>query len=348
MRALTVEPGVKGSAALEDVPDTSAADGDYLVESLQVGLCGTDAEIVGGAYGEAPPGERRLVLGHEAVGRVVRAPDGAPLSSGDLVVPVVRRPDPEPCASCAQGEWDMCLNGRYTEHGITRLHGFARDSYALDPRFAVAVPASLGELAVLVEPASVVAKAWEQVERIASRSTRRPRTAAVVGAGPIGLLATLMGVQRGLEVHTVDLVTDGPKPRLVSSLGATYHHDGLATACDAPDVIIECTGVGAVVLDAVETVGPSGIVCLAGLSSGARKVELSMAELNRQMVLENVVVFGTVNANLRHYRLAVEALDSAGRDWLEGLVTRRVPVERWQDALDKRADDVKVVLDLRA
>jgi threonine dehydrogenase-like Zn-dependent dehydrogenase len=359
VRALTVEPGVPDSVRLDDLADDggdggvelAAGDGAYEVETLLVGVCGTDREIVAGAYGTAPEGSSRLVLGHEAVGRVTRAPDGAPLAAGDLVVPIVRRPDPVPCGSCAVGEWDMCRNGLYTEHGITGAHGFARERLGLEPGFAVAVPASLGDLAVLVEPASVVGKGWEQIERIGARAHWEPQRVLVTGAGPIGLLAALMARQRGLETYVLDRITDGPKPDLVADLGATYRTGSVQDACPPPDIVLECTGVGSLVLEVMEHTAPAGIVCLAGISSGHRSIELAAAELNRRMVLENDVVFGTVNANRRHYELAVESLAAADRSWLERLVTRRVPLDAWPHAFSSDRDgtaDVKTVLDVAA
>lgn len=346
IRALTVEPGVAGSARLEPLPEQPADPSHYTVEPLLVGVCGTDGEIVDGSYGTAPPGATRLVLGHEAVGRITAAPSGAPLAVGDLVVPIVRRPDPVPCPSCAAGEWDMCQNGRYREHGIKEADGFTRERFALDPAFAVAVPDTLGELAVLVEPASVVAKAWEQIERIGARAHWEPGRVLVTGAGPVGLLAALLARQRGLETHVLDRVTDGPKPALVADLGATYHTGDVGDACPEPDIVVECTGVGSVVLDALEQTSPMGIVCLAGISSGARTFELDAAALNRRLVLENDVVFGTVNANRRHYEIAVQALADAHPAWLRRLITRRVPLANWNDALVKQPDDVKTVIEL--
>jgi threonine dehydrogenase-like Zn-dependent dehydrogenase len=344
VRALTVEPGVAGSARIDDLAEPTAAAGDLLVETQLVGMCGTDAEIVAGHYGESRPGERRLVLGHEAVGRVVTTPTGTGFAEGDLVVPIVRRPDPVPCPSCAAGEWDMCQNGRYTEHGIKGADGFARQRFALDPAFAVAVPPALGDRAVLTEPASVVAKAWEQIERIGARAAWDARTVLVTGAGPIGLLAALLARQRGYGTFVLDRVDGGPKPDLVAALGATYVTGPLHEACPCPDVVVECTGVGAVVLDAIEHTSPTGIVCLAGLSSGSRRIDVDAGALNRSIVLENDVVFGTVNANRRHYEAAVAALASADPAWLDALMTRRVRFDSWADALTKQPDDVKVVL----
>jgi glucose 1-dehydrogenase len=345
-RALTVQPGVADSARVDEIDPPAPSPSDYLVETLLVGVCGTDAEIVSGAYGTAPSGDERLVLGHEALGRVVSAPEGAGLAVGQLVVPIVRRPDPVPCVNCAAGEWDMCRNGQYTEHGIKGAHGFARTRFAVEPSFTVAVPDALGDLAVLVEPASVVAKAWDHIGRLAQRARSKPRTALITGAGPVGLLAALLAAQLDLDVHVLDRHTDGPKPGLVADLGAAYHTGAVRDTCPEPDVIVECTGVGQLVLDAIEHTAPNGIVCLAGLSSGARTVDIDGAAVNRRLVLENDVVFGTVNANRRHYESAVAALAAADPAWLARLITRREPLPAWRAALEKRSDDVKVVIDM--
>jgi threonine dehydrogenase-like Zn-dependent dehydrogenase len=346
MRALTVRPGVAGSARLDDVPEPPEAEGPVLVEVLAIGVCGTDAEIIAGKYGEAPPGAQRLILGHESLGRVVEAPEGSGLAKGDLVAGIVRRPDPVPCPNCAVGEWDMCRNGLYTEHGIKRLDGFARERYRSEPHRLVKIDPKLGHLGVLMEPASILAKAWEHIERIGRRAAWSPRKVLVTGAGPIGLLAALMGVQRGLEVHVLDRVTDGPKPGLVRDLGASYHTGTVQEACPGADIVIECTGVSRLVFDAMEATGANGIVCLTGVSSGGRDLTIDLGKLNRAMVLENDVVFGSVNANRRHYEAAAEALAKADHDWLARLITRRVPLDHWQDALNRRPDDVKPVLKL--
>jgi glucose 1-dehydrogenase len=346
MQAITVRPGQAGSARLEEVAEPPGQDGGLLVQTLAVGVCGTDLEISQGEYGWAPPGRDRLVLGHESLGRVLEAPAGSDLRPGDLVVGIVRRPDPEPCASCAVGEWDMCRNGRYTEHGIKQLDGFMRERYRVDPGSAVKVDPALERTGVLLEPTSVVAKAWEHIERIAARAVWRPRIVLVTGAGPIGLLAALLGVQRGLEVHVLDRVTSGPKPGLVADLGATYHTGTVADAVTHADIVLECTGVGELVLDSMDKAAPDGIVCLTGVSSPGRTITIDANALNRELVLENELVFGTVNANRRHYQAAAEALAKADRSWLERIITRRVPRGRWSDALQRQPDDVKAVIDL--
>jgi len=346
MQAITVTPLQAGSVRLDDLPEPSPEEGELLVQTLTVGVCGTDLEISQGEYGWAPPGRERLVLGHESLGRVLDAPAGSDLAAGDLVVAIVRQPDPEPCVSCAAGEWDMCRNGRYTEHGIKELDGFMRERYRIDPGYAVKLDPALERTGMLLEPTSVVAKAWEHIERIAARAVWSPRVVLVTGAGPIGLLAALLGVQRGLEVHVLDRVTSGPKPGLVAHLGATYHTGTLADAVGHADVVVECTGVGELVLDAIDKTGPDGIVCLTGVSSAGRTLTIDPGALNRELVLENELVFGTVNANRRHYQAAAASLAKADQSWLERLISRRVPLDRWSDALQRRPDDVKAVIDL--
>jgi threonine dehydrogenase-like Zn-dependent dehydrogenase len=348
MKAVTVVPLQQGSAALSDVPEPPDSDGPVLVETLAVGVCGTDIEIVTGQYGWAPPGKERLVLGHESLGRVLEAPAGGALAKGDLVVGIVRRPDPVPCPNCAVLEWDFCRNGLYTERGIKEHDGYCSERYRITPDFAVKVDSKLGVLGVLLEPTSVVAKAWEEVERVGSRAHWEPKTVLVTGAGPIGLLAALMGVQRGLDVHVIDQVTEGVKPELVGDLGASYHTGSIAEACPDPDVIIECTGVPSLVFDAMSTVGNGGVVCLTGVSSGGHSISVDEGLLNRNMVLDNVAVVGSVNANRRHYEAAADALAKADRPWLERLLTRRVPIDQWDQALQRKPDDVKVVIEVNA
>jgi threonine dehydrogenase-like Zn-dependent dehydrogenase len=211
----------------------------------------------------------------------------------------------------------------------------------------VRIDPALGDAGVLLEPASVVAKAWEQVERVGDRGRWRPRTALVTGAGPVGLLAALLAVQRGLETHVLDLAEDGPKPALVAALGAEYH---VGTAQDtglSPDVVVECTGAAPVVLSAMSVVANAGVVCLTGVGTGGR-VTVEAASLGTELVLENNVVVGSVNAGRGHYEAAARALGDADRDWLTGLLTRQVSLDDAVAALAPQEHDVKVVVELQA
>jgi len=344
MKAITVEPRKPGTARLEDIPEPGAPEGSVLVEAIAVGICGTDVEIADGKYGWAPEGAKRLVLGHESLGRVIDPGPRKTLRPGDLVVGIVRRPDPVPCPSCAVGEWDMCRNGKYTERGIKEIHGFMSERWRIEPEYAMKVDPSLGLLGVLLEPTTVVAKAWEQVAAVGHRAFWEPRTVLVTGAGPIGLLAALLAKQHGLEIHVLDRVESGPKPELVKALGATYHSGAATDVGFQPDVIIECTGVGAVIADSLRAVSAGGVVCLTGVGSGGRVGTLPIADMAAEVVLRNNVVVGSVNANKRHWYRAGEALARADRSWLARLVSRRVRPEEFASALKREPDDIKVVV----
>jgi glucose 1-dehydrogenase len=279
---------------------------------------------------------------------VIQAPGDSGFAPGDLVVGVVRRPDPEPCPACARGEFDFCRNGGYTERGIKELHGYGSERWTVEADYAVKLDPALEPVGMLMEPTTILAKAWDQIERIGRRAYFAPERVLVTGAGPIGLLAAMLGAQRGLEVHVLDRSTGGPKPDLVADLGAHYHHSDVATVAEAvePDITIEATGAEQVVAEAIAHNAAFGIVCLTGVSPSGRPLTVDLGSLNRDIVLENDVVFGTVNANLHHYGLAAEALGRADRSWLERLITRRVPLEDFRQAFEKQPDDVKVVLEL--
>ncbi|OEJ93447.1 glucose 1-dehydrogenase [Streptomyces thermolilacinus] len=348
MRALTVRPGPNASMKVRELPHPSPGPGELLVRGLALGVCGTDREIADGQYGTAPAGRDWMVAGHESLGRVEQAPPGSGFSPGDLVVGVVRRPDPEPCGACARGHFDMCRNGRYRERGIKELDGYGAEYWTVESDYAVTLDRRLERVGTLLEPTSVVAKAWRQVDLVGARSWFEPRRALVTGAGPIGLLAALTGVQRGLETHVLDRVDRGPKPALVRELGATYHSGDVADVLDTvrPDVVIEATGAARVVFAAMSGTTPYGVLCLTGVSSAGRHITVDAGMVNRDLVLENDVVVGSVNANLDHYREAADVLARADGTWLDGLVTRRVPLERFREAFAAREDDVKVVIAL--
>ena len=344
MRAITVEPRKPGTALLEEVPEPDLNNGSVVVDAIAVGVCGTDIEIAEGKYGWPPPGKTRLVLGHESLGRVQDPGPSSGLKRGDLVVGIVRRPDPVPCPNCAVGEWDMCRNGQYTERGIKEIDGFMSEHWRVEPEYVIKVDPSLGILGVLLEPATVVAKAWEHVLSVGRRSFWEPKTVLVTGAGPIGLLGALLGKQLGLEVHVLDRTESGPKPELVRSLGATYHSRSVAEVGFEPDVILECTGVGQVITESLQRVGASGVVCLTGVGHGGAPPKIAAADSASAAVLKNNVVFGSVNANKRHWYKAAEALALADRSWLGRLITKRVRPETFTQALSRNSDDIKVII----
>jgi len=301
MRAITVEPKKPDTAKWEEVEEPDVRQGSVLVETIAVGVCGTDLEIIEGKYGWPPPDKTRLILGHESLGRVLEADPTGRLKKGDLVVGIVRRPDPVPCPNCAVGEWDMCRNGQYTERGIKQIDGFMSERWRIEPEYAMKVDSSLGLLGVLLEPTTVVTKAWEQVDAIGRRAFWDPRTVLVTGAGPIGMLAALLGIQRGLDVHVLDRFKFGLKPDLVRALGASCHAGSVGNIGFRPDIIIECTGAGPVISDSIQGVGNGGVVCLTGIGRGDRSIGApTTGEIAAEVVLRNNVVVGSVNANKRH------------------------------------------------
>jgi threonine dehydrogenase-like Zn-dependent dehydrogenase len=344
MRAMTVIPGQPESAELTERPEPEPKAGELLVEPLYLGVCGTDREILDGDHGEPPPGQERLVIGHELLGRVKRP--GGGFNAGQLVAGIVRRPDPVPCACCAKGEWDMCRNGQYTERGIKALDGYGAELVTIEEDFAIPIPDDLGTLGVLTEPSSILAKAWEQIDRIATRACSVHERVLVTGAGPIGVLAALMGSQRGLEVHLLDRATEGIKPEVIQALGAEYHTGDITEVAESlePDIVVECTGVAELVAAAMQHTAPGAIVCLTGVAP-SRNLSVDVGALNNELVLENDVVFGSVNANRRHFEQAVESLRKADPDWLRRLITRTVPFDNWQEAIEKGGDDIKVVVE---
>jgi glucose 1-dehydrogenase len=344
MKAVTVVPGRAGSVRLEEVPEPDLSQGSVLVEALATGVCGTDAEIAGGSYGWAPPARDRLILGHESLGRVID-PGPSGFAVGEHVVGVVRRPDPVPCPNCAVGEWDMCSNGRYTERGIKQADGFMAERWRIEPDYAVRVDKKLGALGVLLEPTTVVAKAWEHVAAIGRRTFWDPATVLVIGAGPIGLLAALIGVQQGADTYVLDRATSGPKPTLVRQLGASYCTGAPADLGMSPDIVVECTGVVQLVRQALEIASPGGIVCLTGVGSAAAPDSVSATALATDIVLKNIAAFGSVNANRRHYYRAAKVLAAADPAWLEQLITRRVRPEDAAQGLQRAPEDIKVVVD---
>jgi threonine dehydrogenase-like Zn-dependent dehydrogenase len=238
----------------------------------------------------------------------------------------------------------MCRNGKYTERGIKEIHGYMSERWRIEPEYAIKVDKSLGLLGVLLEPTTVVTKAWEQVAAVGQRAFWEPKNVLVTGAGPIGLLAALLGVQRGLEVHVLDRTDKGPKPDLVRALGATFHAGAATDVGFQPDVIVECTGVGQVIADAMRAVAPGGVVCLTGVGTGGRVTTLPLADVAADMVLRNNVIVGSVNANKRHWYKAGEALARADRAWLSRLVSRRAKPEDFKGALARQPDDIKVVI----
>jgi len=353
MKALTVIPRRPGSGEVREVPDPTPRDGEALVDVVRVGLCGTDAEIERGEYGEAPPGSEVLVLGHESFGRVARGV-GA-LTKGTPVVASVRRPDG--CPNCARDEQDMCLWGRYTERGIGGLHGYCAERYAERPEYLFAVPEKIAAVAVLLEPLTISEKGWRHTIAAQRRMTFwEPKRALVTGAGPVGILAAVLLRLRGLDVTVVERTEKPERRALLGTIGATYAATSVTPLVELAgprghvDVALEATGSAQVAFALMDLLGPNGVLVLTSVTGGMRPLEVPADDINKRLVLWNALVLGTVNANAVDFRQGIADLVAAEERWpgfLGSLITRRVPLARAAEALTHDPTQIKTVVEVR-
>jgi threonine dehydrogenase-like Zn-dependent dehydrogenase len=327
--------------ALSDVPDGRGV----LVRLLRCGVDGTDKEINAAEYGKAPAGYDFLVTGHENFGQVEAVgPNVTEFQPGDYVVATVRRPGGSVYDRI--GLYDMTTDDVYFEHGINLLHGFLTEYYVDEPEYIVKVPGGLRDVAVIIESLSVPEKGILQAYEIQRRlRVWRPRKAAVLGVGTIGLLATVILRLRGLDVTAFGRT---PKPYLnsdlIEALGARY-----LTTQDAPlreaapvygpfDIIYEATGFSPLVFEAMEVLGKNGVLVLASVTGGSRRIEVPADKINLDFVLGNKVMVGTVNGNRENFEAAVRDLALAAAEypgWAARLLTHPVQgLERYQQLID--------------
>jgi threonine dehydrogenase-like Zn-dependent dehydrogenase len=339
MQALVTDPGVPHSTRVTEVAAPRDDEGTVLLRPLEVGVCGTDREISEGLFGVAPAGAEQLVLGHEVLARVER--DGHGYARGDLVAATVRRSCGE-CEACAEGSPDACETGRYVERGITRLDGFACELIAEDPAELVPVPASLGRLGVLSEPASICARALRHARTVGGRQHWSPARVLVLGAGAIGMLATYFARLEGSEVWTAARGPAGsPKGELVAASGARYVSvsdtslQELAEGVGGFDLVIEAVGDAQTMLDTLGLLRRNGVACLLGLDGRPHRVSIDGAIIGVDAVLQNRGLFGSVNARRDDWKAAVALLERARARWPEAVdafVGCRVPLDGFEEA----------------
>jgi glucose 1-dehydrogenase len=344
MQALVVRPGEAHTTRVAEVSEPDVREGEVAVRTLEVGVCGTDREISEGQFGVPPEGEDTLVLGHEFLGTVER--DGYGFTRGDLVTAIVRRSCGH-CFACGEGAPDSCLTGDYSERGITRLHGFARELVAEDPAQLIGVPRSLGRLGVLVEPASICERGIRHARAIAGRQPWELQRALVLGAGAIGMLSTYILRLAGLEVWTAALNRpDDPRSRLAAASGARYVSTKVETLTELRadvggfDLVVEATGDAQVMAESIGLLRRNGVACLLGLDSRRQAAQLDGRVIGVDTILENRVLFGSVNANRIDWLAAVDSLDRAYARWpdlLPEFVGLRVPLDRFGEAFEHRS-----------
>jgi glucose 1-dehydrogenase len=350
MNAIAVHPGVPGSVhlaqlnkpAVSEVPNGRGV----LVKVLRVGVDGTDKEINAAEYGAAPSGYDFLVLGHESFGRVAEVgPNVTELQPGDYVVATVRRPGTS--IYDIIGTNDMTTDDTYFERGINLRHGYLTEYYVDDAEFIVKIPVGLKEVGVLLEPTTVVEKGITQAYEIQRRlRVWKPRRAAVMGAGTIGLLATLILRLRGIDVTTFAL-TKKPylNSDLVEAIGARYVSTQETPILEGAkkygpfDLIFEATGYSPVVFESMRALGKDGVLVLSSVTGGDRKIEIPADKINLEFVLGNKVMVGTVNANREYFESGVRDLSQAELEypgWLKRLLTHPVKgLENYGELFDK-------------
>lgn len=365
MKAIRVKQLRQGHAsiALETLEDPVISHPqEVIVKVLAVGLDGTDKEILQEKYGVPPQGEDDLTTGHESLGVVAEAGAESGFQAGDLVTAIVRRPcRNQSCVNCRNGHSDFCQTGEFVERGIKGAHGFLSEYYKEEGRYLVQVPTELLEQGVLVEPQSIVEKVWDQVLRVQQRLIWEPKTALILGSGPLGLLAAVTCRLLGLDVHVWSKSPqDSLQAQLVKDCGGVYQTAGegeagaksltaYAEGLGKPlDLVLECTGFSPLAFEAMAVLAPNGVLALLGVTPADRKLEISSDMLNQSMVLENKCVIGSVNAARKDFETAIYRLQQMERvypGWLDRLVTNRMKLEAVPE-LDFASIPIKAVVDI--
>lgn len=351
MKAIVAEPPKKNSVNLVEIPKPVPRKGQVLLKTLCVGINGTDREINEGIYGTSPSGSRYIVLGHEAVAKAQEIGDQAQgFSEGDLVAPAVRRPCLENCLNCRNGESDMCLTGNYSEHGIHKLHGFASEYAVSDANFLVKIPKELENLAVLLEPLSIAEKAVIQSFRIQERMKWKPKKAFVVGAGPLGLLATVILRLKGLEVcAAATRDKESLKAKIVGKVGGTYinvRETPMETLDEKFDIVIEATGRVEAALEALNLLGPNGVMCFLGVYR-EKKACKEFGKVLTHMVLGNRLMFGSVSSNKSHFETSIKDMFEIKHRYgnvLSKLITKKLPLSDFKQAFKAEREDIKTII----
>jgi threonine dehydrogenase-like Zn-dependent dehydrogenase len=359
MKAVAVFPKSREVRVLEDAPEPRlSAPTQVRVRTLEVGVCGTDKEIVDFRYGTPPDGSDHLIVGHEALGEVVEVGQAVQgFKPGDLVVPRVRRPCPhERCPACRHGYPDFCITGDYTERGIQKAHGFCAQFFVEDVAYLHRVPASLRQVAVLTEPLTIAEKALRELEHLKQRLPweAKPGRAVVLGSGPVGLLGAMALLRAG---YGTTMYSRSPKPNVKAevseALGAPYLSskevpvEELGQRAGPVDVVYEAAGASKAAFDVLRVLGPNGIFIFTGVPGRKEPLQLEGGELLKQMVLKNQVVLGTVNAADMDFDAALEDLERFRTRWpgrLEQMITARHPPEEYKQVVTQKSGGIKHVI----
>ncbi len=365
MKAIAIVPGTKGSRIVDRPEPSIAAPDEIKLKVIRVGICGTDREEISGGRADAPEGQKELVIGHEMFGRVVGV--GSSVTSvkmGDFAVFTVRRGCGE-CPSCRMDRADMCQTGNYKERGIRGLDGYQTEFVVDKQQYIVGVPPELEAVGVLMEPLSIVEKAIDEVLRV--QVVRCPEAAItpnwifgrrclVAGLGPVGLLASMVLRLRGAEVYGLDVVdATSARPKWLAVIGGRYV-DGRQIPADqvekkigSMELILDASGIASLEFNLLDALGRNGAYALTGIPGGDRPLQIEGAELVRELVLDNQVMLGSVNAARGHFQMAADDLSHAQLRWgthIAALITNRYPYAQFADSVSQHSPDgIKEVIE---
>jgi threonine dehydrogenase-like Zn-dependent dehydrogenase len=366
MRAIAVMPSIRQVSIIDQPEPNISRPTEVKLRMIEAGVCGTDKEICAFEYGTPPSGTDHLIIGHESLGEVIEVGcDVTRVQVGDLVVPMVRRPCPHlHCAACAGGRQDFCFTGDFTERGIKQQHGFMAEYVVDDEIYMNRVPQELREVAVLVEPLTIAEKAlmqvWDVQQRLPWSCPTGPgkarahcRRAAVLGAGPVGLLGAMALVKSGFDTYVYARESvPNPKADILNMIGAKYVSAAASTLEEFAlrvgnvDLVYEATGASRLAFDMIQQLGTNGIFVFTGVPGRKGPVEVDTDLMMRNLVLKNQVVFGTVNAGRGAFEASIRDLEFFSQRWPEAvksLITGRFPMEAHRDLLTGSAGIKNVI-----
>jgi len=367
MQAFAVFPAKRECRLIDHPEPKLTSPSEVKVRVLDVGVCGTDREIVSFQYGDPPEGFDYLVIGHESLSEVVEVGHQVSrVQAGDLVVMSVRRPCPHPeCIACREGRQDFCYTGDFTERGIKSRHGFMTELVVEEERYLNVVPRALRDIAVLVEPLTIAEKSLEQLAQVQRRlpwaTPVEPgqvfsagRRAVVLGAGPVGLLGAMTLLVAGYDVAVYSRSPGASENNeIVAAIGAkyiaaeTHSIDQLASIAGPIDVVYEATGASGFAFEAIQYLGPNAVFIFTGVPGHKAPIPVDTDRIMRGMVLNNQAIVGSVNAPPHSFQAAINHLGVFLSRWptaVRSLITKRFPIEQAMEPLSRGAGGVKNVI----
>lgn len=214
-----------------------------------------------------------------------------------------------------------------------------------DQRFLHRLPGRLRDVGVLIEPLTIAEKALIQLGAVQYRMPWTGRSApdgngqraVVLGAGPVGLLGALALLARGFDTWVYSREPPaGAKARWVESVAAHYVSSAvtppaaLAEHLGNIDLVYEATGAASVSFEVLKALGVNGVFVFTGVPGRRWPIEVDAGVIMRNLVLDNQLVFGTVNAGPDAFEAAIDDLGTFDQRWpapLRSLITGRHPPE---------------------